>query len=155
MRGRKPDQDNVVPLTGDQSRGNFDGYAASVANGLRPPGLEDDVRQVYDRIAPLLCHPTVVRLKPHMVDTFVLMCRMWCRFETIRKLLADPEVGETYESETRNGVQLKSRPEVAQMNEAFRNFLTLARDFGLTPAAERGIKNAAQGQLPFEEGDFT
>ncbi len=155
MKGRKPAESNVVPLTGDELRGDFTAFAQDAANGLRPAGLDDDVRDVWDRIAPHVCHPQVDRLKAHMVQPFVLMCRALARYENLRLLMADPAVGETYESHTRNGVQIKSRPEVAQMNESFRQFVTLARDFGLTPAAERGLKNAAQGKLPFEADDFS
>lgn len=41
------------------------------------------------------------------------------------------ELGETYESETRNGKQIKARPEVAQLNETFRQIRALANDFGV------------------------
>lgn len=61
------------------------------------------------------------------------------------------ELGETYESETRNGKQIKSRPEVAQLNETFRQIRALANDFGMTPAAERGLSGS--GQLGFSFPD--
>lgn len=106
---------------------------------------------MWDRLAPAVCHPLVARLKPHMTASFVLMCEALVQYETY---VADLKViGEVYESTTRNGVQFKARPEVAQRNDAFRRFLTIARDFGLTPASERGIQTAGnQGNL-FDAGD--
>ncbi|MGO4263939.1 P27 family phage terminase small subunit, partial [Lysobacter sp. TAB13] len=60
-----------------------------------------------------------------------------------------------YEVVSRNGAQQKNKPEVGQRNEAFRRALTMLRDFGLTPAAERGVKGAAeQGAFDFDEDDF-
>jgi len=154
MKGRKPGSDNVVPMTGDVRLESFEAAARSKAGQLKPAHLNGGAGEVWDRLAPILCLPTVDRLQPQMVESCSLMCQALARYEGLRGKLADPEFGETYESHTRNGVQFKSRPEVAQMNEAFRQFLTLARDFGLTPAAERGLKNAGQGRLPFDEGDF-
>jgi len=155
MKGRKPDNDAVVPLTDGVRYEDHEAAALAKAGALKPAGLDEDVSRVWDRIAPKVCHPTVDRLKPHMLETFVLMCKVLARYERLASYLAEFNVGETYVTETRNGVQWKSRPEVGQMNEAFRQFLTLARDFGLTPAAERGLKaNPNQGMLPFEAEDF-
>ena len=154
MRGRKPGTDNVVPMTGDTRLESFEAAAKAKAAQLKPAHLEGGAGDVWDRLAPILCNPTVDRLQPQMVETCALMCQVLARYEGLRGKLADPTFGETYASHTRNGVQHKSRPEVAQMNEAFRQFVTLARDFGLTPAAERGLRNAGQGKLPFDERDF-
>lgn len=143
MRGRKPNVDNVVPLTGadDSERAaRHDKRAMEIARELRPRGLEDDVRKIWDRMAPRVCHPTVDRLHPQHVETFAIMCRALARYERLRLFLA--QEGEVYATETRNGLQYKNRPEVGQMNEAFRQFLTLARDFGLTPSSERAIRNS-------------
>ncbi|MBA5779485.1 P27 family phage terminase small subunit [Stappia sp. F7233] len=147
MKGRKPGTDNVVPLTEEGQYGaNLDERAEQKAKELKPRGLSKEVAKVWDRLAVPVCHPTVDRLRPHMVATFALMCEALARYEAIAAELV--VLGETYTTEGRNGVQYKSRPEVAQRNEAFRQFLTLARDFGLTPASERGISTAAgQGQL--------
>ncbi|WP_442793919.1 P27 family phage terminase small subunit [Pannonibacter sp. SL95] len=46
-------------------------------------------------------------------------------------------------TQTRNSRRSRPpRPGSRQLNETFRQFLTLARDFGLTPAAERRLKDA-------------
>lgn len=152
MRGRKPENTNVVLLTSDAPRPDFRAAAKAKARELKPRGLDKDVSKVWDRIAPHVCHPTVDRLHPHMVEPFALMCVALARYERIRTELEI--LTETYESHTRNGVQYKSRPEVGQLNESFRQFVTLARDFGLTPSAERGLKASGQGAFDFDEGDF-
>ena len=88
-----------------------------------------------------------------MVEAFVMLCRSIARHERLRAIIETE--GETYESASRNGSQLKSRPEVGQLNESFRQVLTLLRDYGLTPAAERGIKATGdQGDFDFGDGDF-
>lgn len=156
MKGRRPENENVVPLTGagnDPESMRLRGH--EIAEEMKPGHLTPDGANVYDRIAPHVCNPTVGRLAHHNMEAFVLMCEQLARHERLRKYINTPGVGETYVTETRNGEQIKNRPEVGQMNETFRNFLTIARDFGLTPAAERGLKaNPGQGNLPFEDDDF-
>ncbi|WP_243395074.1 hypothetical protein [Tritonibacter scottomollicae] len=46
------------------------------------------------------------RLKPSNVMMFKQLCKAVLRFERLEL----EETGETYESETRNGVQIKARP---------------------------------------------
>lgn len=153
MKGRKPNTENVIPLTGDRPAANFDAFAAQRARELRPDDLPFDVQAIWDRLAPTLCQPTIARLNETNAFMFEQLCWITSRYERLR--LDVREGGETYESATRNGVQLKSRPEVGQLNETFRQIRALASDFGMTPAAERGLK--AAGQLGFEfggESDF-
>lgn len=164
MRGRKPESTNVVPLKGGDDTARFDASARAKARKLKPRGLDRAVSRIWDRLAPAVAHPTIDRLKPHMVESFRMLCEAVAEYEAYRAILARPEIyadgrvlppSETYEVETRNGRQIKSKPEVAQRNEAFRRVLTLLRDFGLTPAAERGVVAAAsQGAFDFDEEDF-
>ncbi len=154
MKGRKPASQNVVPLKDDVDRGDFEEYARSRAKELKPRGMPQDVQRVWDAIAPPLSHPTRNRLNE--VTAFMLsqLCFAIARHQELRKDLA--ENGETYVTETRNGKQEKSRPEVAQLNETFRQIRGLANEFGMTPAAERGLNN--QNQMAFNfpgEDDFT
>lgn len=152
MRGRKPESTNVVPLKGGDDSARFDASAKAKARKLKPRGLDRVVAKVWDRLAPAVCHPTVDRLKPHLVEAFRMLCEAVAEYEAYREALSS---GETYAVETRNGLQLKNKPEVGQRNEAFRRALTLLRDFGLTPAAERGIAaNQPQGAFDFDEDDF-
>lgn len=155
MKGRKPASDNVVPLTGDEHRiVDFAAFARDRAAELRPDGLPFEVQAIWDRLAPPLCDPRRDRLNDSNVYLFELLCHTISRHERLRLDVA--EGGESYESNTRNGVQQKSRPEVAQLNETWRQVRALASDFGMSPAAERGIKNAGQMAFGFgEPDDFT
>ena len=154
MRGRKPNEDNVVPMTGDVKVEDFDAYARDRAAALKPEKMTPRGGKVWDRLAPVVCHPTVGRLKPHTVQAFVLLCDAVARYEQLVAYLGRHR--ESYVTKTRNGTQHKMRPEVAQRNEAFRQALTMLRDFGLTPAAERGLAvGGQQGKFDFGEDDFT
>lgn len=149
-RGRRPSESAVVPMREDGESGhNLQARALARAAELRPEGLLDEVRWVYDRLAPPLCHPTKNRLNELNVFMFAQLCDSVVRYQNYKVLLA--ELGETYESVGRAGKQYKSRPEVAQLNEAWRQIRALASDFGMTPAAERAL--GAQGQLGFNFGD--
>lgn len=157
MKGRRPNEETVVPFTGDG--GNDERMrerGRQIAAELKPDYLSPGAAAIYDRLAPILCNPTINRLREPMLEAFVLLCEARARHERLRRYLATPGVDETYISKTRNGEQIKCRPEVGQLNETFRQFLTLARDFGLTPAAERGLKSAGpSAEADLFEDDFT
>ncbi|MCJ8139504.1 P27 family phage terminase small subunit [Falsirhodobacter halotolerans] len=151
-RGRRPNESSVVPLKDDGVSGhNLQERAHAKAAQLRPEGMIDKVRWVYDRLAPPLCHPTKDRLNEVNIFMFVQLCRSVVRYEEYIVLLE--ELGETYLSKGRAGDQLKSRPEVAQLNETWRQIRALASDFGMTPAAERALGASAQLGFRFGEGD--
>lgn len=150
MRGRKPTEEKVVPLSEDGAQiHNLDARARARLEELRPEGITGELRWTFDRLALPLCHPTVDRLKAHNVFMLRQLSAAVVRHE--RLTLELEELGETYESETRNGKQIKARPEVAQLNETFRQIRALANDFGMTPAAERGLSGG--GQLGFQFPD--
>lgn len=152
MKGRRPKDSSVVPMREDGTGGqNLEARALARAAELRPEGLLDKVRWVYDRLAPPLCHPTKNRLNEINVFMFVQLCRSVVRYEEYTTLIE--ELGETYQAKTRNGLQIKSRPEVAQLNETWRQVRALAGDFGMTPAAERAMGNQGQLGFSFPEGD--
>ena len=156
MKGRKPASDNVVPLTGEAGGKNFAARAAQRARELRPDDMPFEVRAIWDRLAPPLCDPRRNRLNESNVFMFELLCKTIARMERLQ--LDVWENGETYESETRNGTQLKSRPEVGQLNEVWRQVRALASDFGMTPSAERGLSGDSQLGFSFgdeHENDFT
>lgn len=153
MKGRKPSSENVVPLTGNEKTQDFGAFSRQRARELCPQDMPFEVKAIWDRLAPPMCDPRRDRLNEANVLMFEQLCWVVARHERLR--LDVRENGETYESHTRNGVQQKSRPEVAQLNETLRQIRALASDFGMSPAAERGLK--ASGQLRFDlgEDDFT
>lgn len=146
MRGRKPNGDGaVVPMRDDGDLGhNLDDRAQARMIELEPDDLNPDHREIYRRLALPLCHPTRDRLNEGNIFMFHQLVRVVARHE---RLLIAIEDGETYESETRDGVQYKTKPEVGQVNETFRQVRALAGEFGMTPATERSL--AGSGQLGF------
>lgn len=118
------------------------------ANDLRPDDLLSvEELRIWDRIAPNLA--MLGRLKPHFVDALCEYCRIVRRLSDARKELDEKEW--TYATAGRNGVQRKSRPEVAQLNDDWRKWRSLVGEFGLAPAAERGMQSG-QGDL-FDDFD--
>jgi len=107
------------------------------ADRLRPSArLENDELEVWDRIAPLLAAHDY--LNDMFIDSLVEYCRVICELDSTVKFLR--ENGKTYSSETRNGLQIKSRPEVGQLNELRRMLRSYVSDFGLTPQARKQLE---------------
>lgn len=107
------------------------------ANRLRPSDrLEPEELAIWDRIAPLLAAHDY--LNDLFVDSLVEYCRVVHSIDRYVKLLRVE--GETYETVTRNGFQLKCRPEVGQLNEARRMLRSYVSDFGLSPQARKQLE---------------
>lgn len=156
-RGRKPDIGVVVPMKEDGDTGhNILARAIARASQLRPEGLSFEVRTVYDRLAPPLCHPSKDRLNEVTVFMFVQLCRSIVRYEKLELVL--DEQGESYSpGKGRNGDQRRATPEAAQINVVWGQVRQLANDFGMTPAAERALGGGGQIAFNFgdNDGDFT
>jgi P27 family predicted phage terminase small subunit len=176
MRGRKPTQSNVVPLTGastvEKNERPRRAKAMWLAYRMRPRGLGADLRREWMRVGTILADPALDRLKPHFLDTVLEYCQATVRLRDIRKFFVDlqetrrlkkqfetaphtqigeiacehPLAAEVYEVEGRNGMQLKSHPLVAQMNEVWRQWRSLMMELGLSPASERNMM-PGQGDL--------
>ncbi len=134
-RGRKQDLSNVAPfpVNDDPQTVHYD-----QAKDLRPEDLLTPAElKVWDRVAPHLAK--LGRLKPHFVDSLCEYCRVVRRLADARKNL--DKKGWSYFVETRNGGQHKNYPEVAQLNDDWRKWRSLVGEFGLAPAAERGLSN--------------
>lgn len=152
-RGRRPGESVIVPMKGDGDPGaNLAERALARAAELRPEGMLESERWIYDRLAPPLCNPTRPRLNEANVFMFQMLCRTIARYERLALVLDDE--GETYETKGgRNGNQKRSRPEAAQLNAVFAQIRALANDFGMTPAGERAIGAAAQLGFNFDDDD--
>lgn len=152
MKGRKAAETVIVPMREDGALGaNLQERAFARAAELKPEGLPQEVSWEYDRLAPPLCHPTRNRLDEANVFMFTQLCRSVVRYRTYTTLLE--ELGETYISEGRQGKQIKARPEVAQLNETWRQIRALASDFGMTPQSARALSGAMQLSL-FADDDL-
>lgn len=152
MRGRKPNSEpSVVPMRDDGVAGhNLDERARERMLKLEPVDLTPSLREIYRRLALPLCHPTRDRLNEGNIFMFTQLVRVVARHE---RLLVAIEDGETYTTKTRDGFQEKAKPEVAQVNETFRQIRGLAGEFGMTPAAERSLAGAGQMGFNFSNPD--
>ncbi len=158
MKGRQPEGSGaVVPMREDGvDQFNLDERGRDRMRELEPEGLNAAHREIYRRLALPLCHPTRDRLNEGNIFMFHQLVRVVARHE---RLLIAIEDGETYTTETRDGIQQKSKPEVAQVNETFRQIRALAGEFGMTPATERSLSGGGQMGFnfldPIEENYFT
>ncbi len=152
MKGRKPGPKNVIPFKGDQdSAADFRRAAIRrIVNQLRPKQLDDDLKAEWRRVATILADPTVDRLKARYVDAILEYCRLCVRLRALYGAFERIE-DETYQAETRNGVQRKTDPRVGQRNETWRQWNSLRMELGLGPAAERNLL-PGQGDL-FDESE--
>lgn len=152
MRGRKPDPKNVIPFRGDEASASDLRRAAvrKAVNRLRPKGLDEELRAEWRRVATILADPTVDRLKARYVDVILEYCRLCVRLRALYAAFATIEE-ETYEVDTRNGLQKKTDPRVGQRNETWRQWNSLRMELGLGPASERNLL-PGQGDL-FDESE--
>lgn len=123
--------------------------AAAVAKKLKPRGMSDAEKRIWDRVATELA--VEGRLKSLYVDFVQEYCVVKARIDQTR---VDLDISEwTYETEGRHGAQLKSRPEVGQYNDDWRKWNSLVGQLGLSPATELRF-NESQGDLfsnPFDD----
>lgn len=136
-RGRKPElvtASNVqaIPLHDEPQAVHY-----ARAADLRPDWLTDEELKIWDRYAPQLA--MLGRLKPHFVDALAELCIVRRRLYDARKYLDEQDW--SFVTSGRNGTQYKSRPEVAQLNDDWRKWRSLVGEFGLAPAAERGMQS--------------
>ncbi|UOA08337.1 P27 family phage terminase small subunit [Methylobacter sp. S3L5C] len=147
MAGRKPELSNVHYLPGSTQATS---EQIAMTAKLKPV-LPKAAGIVWDRLAPELM--VLNRLKPHYVDAFGEYCYLLARIAEMRKMLADE--GETYKIIGRNGAQIKSRPEVAQLNDDWRKLSRLTSCFGLTPSDEKSLITSIQNNLVDEFAEFS
>lgn len=109
-----------------------------------PEGLDGNAALAWDlamkSLAParLISHGDLLALEA--------VCRCWGRWKTLEEKIAgigsDPLAGEV--QKTPNGYLQISALRIAA-NQALKDFMVLAREFGLTPMAR--VKTAGQAQL--------
>lgn len=151
-KGRKPDINKAAP--GQMAAvfdfpidGKPDAWHHAQAEGLCPEGLNSGEAKIWNRIAPELSK--LGRLKPLYVDVIAQYCVVSLRLADARKTLDEKDW--IYITEGRHGTQIKSRPEVAQLNDDWRKWRSLVGELGLSPAAARGLSQG-QGDL-FDDFD--
>lgn len=152
MKGRKPAPKNVLPFKADQDATGDLRRAAirRIVGKLRPKQLDGDLKKEWNRVATILAEPTVDRLKARYGDAILEYCRLCVRLRALYAAFPSIEA-ETYQAETRNGLQRKIDPRVGQRNETWRQWNSLRMELGLGPASERNLL-PGQGDL-FDESE--
>ncbi len=120
-----------------------------IARKLRPTGLNAAERKFWDGTAAQMV--MLGRLRPHFVTAYAEYVMVVCRMAETRKKLE--REGWVYESQTRNGLQKKMRPEVGQLNDDWRKWRSLVGSFGLAPAESRHLTNGPQGDMFGDDWD--
>lgn len=141
MAGRYKDS-NVVEHPAYDHASKNDASHDQIAKELMPRGLSSEEKRVWKRLAPELSK--LGRLKKHYVDFVAQYCVVKVRLDAWREML--DEVEWTYVTTGRHGMQRKSRPEVAQLNDDWRKWNSLVAQLGLSPATEQRF-NDKQGNL--------
>lgn len=114
-----------------------------MAEKIRPVGLNAAERKFWNSTAPQMV--MLGRLKPHYAHTYADYCCVVVRMAATKRYLDKNKW--TYESQTRNGYQIKARPEVGQLNDDWRKWRTHVGMFGLAPSEERNLKSSSQGDM--------
>ena len=129
------EKNNVADFPGAEKPAQ---YHVAQADALLPDDLTDDESSVWRRIAPELSKEG--RLKKMYMDVIAEYCRIVVRMAGAREHLDENEW--TYVTTGRHGKQIKSRPEVAQLNDDWRKWRSLVHELGLSPDAERHLADA-------------
>jgi phage terminase small subunit len=107
-----------------------------ISKDLQPSDfMSDSEIAIWNEYGPWLV--MLGRLKKQHVPAFMDYCHTLNEIREARAWLK--ENGATYTSMTKNGQQLKSRPEVAQLNDNWRKFRSMIGEFGLAPNSERQL----------------
>lgn len=146
MAGRYPNENQVAkhPAFDAGVEKAAENIAAHIerAAELKPAELSADESVVWDRIAPELSR--LSRLRAHYVDFIAEYCIVKARMDAARIDLDQEQW--VYMTTGRHGIQWKSRPEVAQLNDDWRKWNSLVAQLGLSPATELRF-NDRQGTL--------
>ena len=150
MAGRKPE--NVVSLHGAMDK--YHALPEAGTKAVKPSDLTmpDVVRR---RASARAAWKTITERLAQLelldkVDAYsiAITCGQWADYVELRKFIA--ENGRTYQTEGRHGLQLKTRPEVGQLNDLERRLRASFGEHGLTPLARVRVKAPEQGNL-FED----
>lgn len=145
MAGRYPapaesTADKVVNFPGtDQTKAMSDEEALKIANNALPRGLSDAEREIWQTDVP--AYVKVNRFKDHFIRFYREYCIVIARMEENKAYMDDPLNGWTYMTKGRNGIQVKSRPEVAQYNDDWRKLNSLINQIGGSPATDQRFNN--------------
>lgn len=151
MVGRYANDSNVVThpnaTAGAEHQALTDEQVRDKAAELMPNDLTEGEQAVWMRVVPELYNAN--RVKGLYLDFIAQYCVVKCRLDALRADLDEQDW--TYITTGRHGMQVKSRPEVAQLNDDWRKWNSLVAQLGLSPATELRF-NSKQGSLFNDDG---
>lgn len=133
-RPRKPDHLKVVAGTAQPCRMNKNAPKPSAADPEPPAVLSDRGQEIFRSLTGIT-KGMGISSADHMAMQMLLAMRLE-EIELLYELINDPSIGRVYVTTSMAGDKVfKSRPEVAQINNAMRHAQSLLAEFGLSPAA--------------------
>ena len=135
-RKRKPDHLKVVSGTAQPCRMNDDAPKGLDGALVAPEWLSKRAAELFNQLASIIGEMGI-----DSVSDVSMLAMLSSRLEEIEICTATIEdLGRTYSTVSQTGaVMYRSRPEVAQRNEALRHAQSLLVEFGLSPAARSKV----------------
>lgn len=149
MRGRKrkPDHLKVIAGTDQACRMNPEAPVAPTTLPIAPEWLTKRAAELFDGLVAILDEMGIASSADMQV---IALCASRLEEVEITTALVEDN-GRTFETVNESGSTMyRSRPEVAQRNEAMRHAQSLLSELGLTPAARSKV---SAGKKP-EENPF-
>lgn len=131
-RKRKPDHLKIVSGTDQPCRMNPDAPEPTKGQPIAPAWLSERATEIFVQIAGIVDGLGIG--SPDFAPMLALLASRIEEVEICTVMIED--FGRTYETmNATGGTMIRSRPEVAQRNEAMRHAQSLLAEFGLSPAA--------------------
>lgn len=133
-RPRKPDHLKIVAGTAQPCRMNKNAPKPSARDPEPPEFLNHRAQEIFRSLTGIL-KGMGVSSADH-VDMLMMLAMRLEEIELLYDLVNDPSIGRVYiTTNTMGDKSFKSRPEVAQLNNAMRHAQSLLSEFGLSPSA--------------------
>lgn len=149
-RKRKPDHLKVVAGTAQPSRMNPAAPQPTQTPPEPPEWLNEQAAEWFRKVTAILVNMGIA--SSDHVDMLSLAASRWQEIIECQAIIED--LGRTYHTVSMTGsLTFKSRPEVAQKNDAMRHLQSLLAEFGLSPSAV-GKVSVAPGERDDPFADF-
>jgi P27 family predicted phage terminase small subunit len=147
MRGRKPLPSNVVRLRGNPGKRRLSKREPRPPAGMPdcPEHLNAEAKRAWKMIAPRL--HALGLLTELDGDALAVYCACWSRWVAAeRRLEAEGMLVPS------RGGSMKPNPYIAIANQALRQMLSMAIEFGMTPSSRRRVEvDPPEAPDPFDD----
>ena len=150
-RPRKPTNLKVLSGTSRKDRTNpNEPQTKPVAQMKAPAYLNPTAKKAFTELVKLVGADGMNVLAEADRTALGMLCDQYSIYRTARKEVKS--LGLTFESIGRNGIQIKARPEVGIMNNAWDRVAKMLVEFGCTPSARSRVDEVEkQEKDAFEE----